>query len=132
MTNYTLFWKDIEVGEFIEESIDMGYLDGKFINNESEEANAFIKMISQFDVKTVILNPRSGIRATLKDKTEFRMNVLVTGLFENMQLSLKMVIGKQEKIDWFLKNVPEEQPVKTPSENKFWSKLNNFYKKLRK
>ena len=126
MTKYTLFWKNIEIGEYIEESMDMGYLDGKFIDNGSEESKTFIEMVSKFDALSIMKNPQNGIRATLKDESGFLINVLVIGILEKMELSLKMIVGKQETIDWYLKNVPEEKSL-TTKEKKFWSKLRELW-----
>ena len=109
MNTYSLYWKNNEIGQFIEESMDMGYLDGKMISNGSENSNQFIKVASELDFKSVMVNPQNGIRAILKDETEFLMNVLVLGVSEKMELSLKMILGKQETIDWYLKNVHEEK-----------------------
>ncbi|WP_405207112.1 hypothetical protein [Aquimarina sp. LLG6339-5] len=127
---YNIYWRNIEIGQFAEESMDMSYLDGKMISNDSKNAYQFIKIASELDIKSVMLNPQNGIRATLKDETDFIMNVLVLGLDENMELSLKMIVGKQETIDWYLKNVPEEKLLTTkPIVNTgFWYKIKNMFK----
>lgn len=108
MSSSQIIWKGNEIGQFKEESMDMGYLDGKMTTNDSIYAKQFVKLASELDFKTVMLNPQNGFRAHLKDETDFLMNVLVMGITEKMELSLKMIVGKQESIDWFVKNVPEE------------------------
>jgi len=139
MKTSNLFWKEIQVGQFIEESMDMGYLDGKLISNDSKNANLFLDIVSKLEIMSVMGNPQNGIRAILKDETNFSMNVLVLGITEKMELSLKMIVGKQETIDWYLKNVPEEKllittyknngekSAETKNSNKIWSKLKNLW-----
>ena len=141
MKTSNLFWKEIQVGQFIEESMDMGYLDGKLISNDSKSAKSFLDIVSKLEVMSVMENPQNGIRATLKDETNFSMNVLVLGITEKMELSLKMIVGKQETIDWYLTNVPEEKlltttyknnggnsaETKNSNNNKIWSKLKSLW-----
>ncbi len=130
MTTYQLYWKENKIGQFVEESMDMGYLDGKMISNDSEYSNQFIKTASELDLKTVMRNPQKGFRASLKDDTDFLTNVLVMGITEKMELSLKMIIGKQETIDWFNKNVPEEKLLTTKAivNTGLWHKIKSLFK----
>ena len=141
MSSSQIIWKGNEIGLFKEESMDMGYLDGIMTSNDSTDAKQFIQLASELDFKTVMLNPQNGFRAHLKDETDFLMNVLVMGITEKMELSLKMIVGKQESIDWFLKNVPEEKLLTTTyknnggetakknndNKNKIWSKLKSLW-----
>ena len=141
MTTYQLYWKQNKIGQFIEESMDMGYLDGIMTSNDSAHAKQFLELTSELNLKTIMLNPQNGFRAHLKDDTSFLMNVLVMGITEKMELSLKMIVGKQETIDWYLKNVPEEKlltttyknnggdsaKTKNNNSNKLWSKLKGLW-----
>ena len=141
MSSSQIIWKGNEIGLFKEESMDMGYLDGIMTSNDSTYAKQFVKLASELDFKTVMLNPQNGFRAYLKNDTDFLMNVLVMGITEKMELSLKMILGKQESIDWFLKNVPEEKlltttyknnggdsaKTKDKNNNKLWSKLKSLW-----
>lgn len=141
MSTSQIIWKGIKVGLFKEESMDMGYSDGIMTSNDSTYAKQFVKLASELDFKTVMLNPQNGFRAHLKDEAGFLINVLVMGITEKMELSLKMIVGKQELIDWFLKNVPEDKlltkkcennredfaKTKDTNNNKLWSKLKNLW-----
>lgn len=141
MNSSQIIWKGNEIGVFEEKSMDMGYLDGVMTSNESIYAQQFVKLASELDYKTIMLNPKSGFRAYLKEETDFITHVLVMGITEKMELSLKMVVGKQEKIDWFIKNVPEERQLTTTykkkgrnsaktkdnNHNKLWSKLKSLW-----
>ncbi len=130
MSSSQIIWKGYEVGLFKEESMDMGYIDGKMTSNDSTYAKQFVKLASELDFKTVMLNPQNGFRAHLKDETDFLMNVLVMGITEKMELSLKMIVGKQESIDWFVKNVSEEKLLTTKAivNTGFWYKIKNLFK----
>lgn len=130
MSSSQIIWKGYEIGLFKEESMDMGYIDGKMTSNDSTYAKQFVKLASELDFKTVMLNPQNGFRAHLKDETDFLMNVLVMGITEKMELSLKMIVGKQESIDWFVKNVPEEKLLTTKAivNTGFWYKIKNLFK----
>lgn len=130
MSSSQIIWKGYEVGLFKEESMDMGYIDGKMTSNDSTYAKQFVKLASGLDFETVMLNPQNGFRAHLKDETDFLMNVLVMGITEKMELSLKMIVGKQESIDWFVENVPEEKLLTTKAivNTGFWYKIKNLFK----
>src|SRR5690606_8256576 len=107
MNTYRLYWRNIEIGQFFEETMDMGYVDGIVKINDSSQAKDFIVLASKLDLEIVMDNPLKGLRAVLMDEKEFVTNVLVLGLWENKNLSLKWIVGKDNIIDWFLKNVPE-------------------------
>ncbi len=130
MNSSQIFWKGNEIGLFKEELMDMGYLYGIMISNDSENAKQFIKLASVLDFKKVMFNAQNGFRAHLKEDTDFLTNVLVMGITEKMELSLKMVVGKQETIDWFIKNIPEEKLLTTKARvnTRFWYKIKSLFK----
>ncbi|MEM9364053.1 MAG: hypothetical protein AAGA43_15535 [Bacteroidota bacterium] len=108
MQKHKLFWKGNNIGVFEEHSMDMGYLDGKFEPDNSDLAREFIEKSSNLDMRSVMINPVSGFRALLETKDSYKMNVLVLGISSEYDISLKWINGKQETIDWFITNVPEE------------------------
>lgn len=106
MEKYKVFWRKEHIGEFELEIMDMGFMEGGFTSIDSEMAKTFIEKVSHFDPKKVIRDHKLGLRVVLK-KEDYAVNVLVFGLNSSSELFLKWVIGSQERIDSFLKYVPE-------------------------
>ncbi|MDC8004106.1 hypothetical protein POV27_08575 [Aureisphaera galaxeae] len=105
-----IIWKGIEIGVFHNSSMDMGYLDGTFLPNNTTEAQRFITVASSLNPKETMIDPRKSFYAFCKekDKENEAFKVIVIGLINNLELCVKWVVGKQEVHDWVEQNVPED------------------------
>ncbi len=107
MDGYKILWKNEHIGRLTKIIPDMSYLEGTWEPNSTDLAQKFTDLISNFDTKSVMLNPIKGIRAILEDQNSYQTHISVISLGENNELLVKRVI-EESAIEWLLKNVPEE------------------------
>jgi len=103
--NFTIIWRDVEIGDFENAVPDMWYLEGEWKPNSKKEAQTFTSLVSEFDAMSVMKDWKNGTRVLLKSKEEIDVliHALIISLNEN-KLLLRRVF-ENEAIERLLKNV---------------------------
>ena len=103
--NFTVIWRDVEIGDFENTIPDMWYLEGDCKPNSTSEAQAFTNLVNKFNAIFVMKDWRHGTRVLLKskEKNDVLTHALIISLNEN-KLLLRRVF-KKEAIEQLLKNV---------------------------
>lgn len=102
LNNVKISWKGYEIGEMINISTDVSFLEGKFIPNLSSHSIEFQEFTSNLDFKTVYEDPTKGTRILFGNN--FESCALVLTLCGDGVLLLQQV-SKEESKEWLLKNV---------------------------
>ena len=95
-------WRGQEIGQLINISTDMWFLEGTFISNKTAQSIEFQRIASNLDLKIVHADPTKGTRILFGKN--FESHALVLALSDNGILQLKQVFRKEAK-EWLLENV---------------------------
>ena len=108
MESYEVYWKGKLVGELVEATSDMWYLEGTWRSSPLREAADFAVRAEGLDPKRVMKDPVAGIRAQVRSLeagvTEMT-DALVLSLYAGRLLVRRVVVAKA--VQWLRENVPE-------------------------
>jgi hypothetical protein len=102
---FTIMWKEVEIGELFDLSMDMWYLEGKWQSNGTNTSKEFEDLLSTFDPKSILNDPSKALKTVLFTKSadnRRKLYCLAMSLKDNY-LSLRQVVA-EEALDLFFPN----------------------------
>lgn len=101
---FKIIWRNVDIGRFEVSGVDMWYLEGNWVPNNTKEAESFEALASNFNVAEVWKNPTKGTKIILKSESDAEgIHSLVLSL-QNKFLSVRQVMT-EDAVKWLIKNV---------------------------
>lgn len=93
MGKYSVKWRNEEVGSFDVKGIDMWYLEGEFVPNDTALAKEFNDLVKTFDFKKVFKNHKLGTTIEMTNE-EGIITSIVQGYIKNT-FCVRMMTSKE-------------------------------------